>query len=77
MLANFVTFPFFFNFEEGKKLYQVLVCVDGIDFVSMLKQFVCVGGREAYRFRRRSISDVYEKANGTGPKSAPPPPYGM
>ncbi|XP_058225814.1 dormancy-associated protein homolog 3-like isoform X1 [Rhododendron vialii] len=36
------------------------------------------GGREAYRFRRRSISDVYEKANGTGSRSAPPPPpYGM
>ncbi|KAH7846077.1 hypothetical protein Vadar_009504 [Vaccinium darrowii] len=35
------------------------------------------GGREAYRFRRRSLLDVYEKANGTGPRSPPPPPYGM
>ncbi|XP_052194096.1 dormancy-associated protein homolog 3-like [Diospyros lotus] len=30
------------------------------------------GGREAYRFRRRSTSDVYEKANGTGTRSRPP-----
>lgn len=72
MLANFVTFPFF-SILKKEKNYQVLVCVDGIDFVSMLKQFVCVGGREAYRFRRRSILDVYEKANGTGPRSGPPP----
>ncbi|KAF7139467.1 hypothetical protein RHSIM_Rhsim07G0190700 [Rhododendron simsii] len=37
------------------------------------------GGREAYRFRRRSTSDIYEKGNGIGPRSAPPPPppYGM
>ncbi|CAL5330180.1 unnamed protein product [Camellia sinensis] len=31
------------------------------------------GSREAYRFRRRSISDVYEKANGIGPRSPTPP----
>ncbi|KAI7980770.1 hypothetical protein LOK49_Contig107G00012 [Camellia lanceoleosa] len=31
------------------------------------------GSREAYRFRRRSISDVYEKANGIGPRSRTPP----
>ncbi|KAK6121119.1 hypothetical protein DH2020_045145 [Rehmannia glutinosa] len=32
------------------------------------------GGREAYRFRRRSASFAYEKANGVGPRN-PPPPY--
>ncbi|MBA0770949.1 hypothetical protein Gotri_019488 [Gossypium trilobum] len=32
------------------------------------------GGRESYRFRRRSTSDAYEKANEVGPRS-PCPPY--
>ncbi|KAG5549106.1 hypothetical protein RHGRI_014470 [Rhododendron griersonianum] len=32
------------------------------------------GGGEASRFRRRSLSDVYEKANRLGPRS-PRPPY--
>ncbi|KAK4402169.1 Dormancy-associated protein3 [Sesamum angolense] len=34
------------------------------------------GGREAFRFRRRSASFAYEKASGVGPKS-PPPPYDL
>ncbi|XAR52647.1 hypothetical protein NMG60_11020821 [Bertholletia excelsa] len=34
------------------------------------------GSREAYRFRRRSTSDAYEKAGGAGPRS-PAPPYDM
>ncbi|KAL8028925.1 hypothetical protein ABFX02_14G194600 [Erythranthe guttata] len=34
------------------------------------------GGREAFRFRRRSASFAYERANGVGPRS-PPPPYDM
>ncbi|XP_051145593.1 dormancy-associated protein homolog 3-like [Andrographis paniculata] len=35
------------------------------------------GGRDqAYRFRRRSASFAYEKANGVGPRS-PTPPYDM
>ncbi|KAK6915612.1 Dormancy/auxin associated protein [Dillenia turbinata] len=32
------------------------------------------GGRESFRFRRRSTSDAIEKASGVGPRS-PPPPY--
>ncbi|XP_012088985.1 dormancy-associated protein homolog 3 isoform X1 [Jatropha curcas] len=32
------------------------------------------GGRESFRFRRRSTSDAYEKASEVGPRS-PPPPY--
>ncbi|OMP03267.1 Dormancyauxin associated [Corchorus olitorius] len=32
------------------------------------------GGRETFRFRRRSTSDVYEKASEVGPRS-PRPPY--
>ncbi|XWS57492.1 hypothetical protein CRYUN_Cryun09bG0178700 [Craigia yunnanensis] len=32
------------------------------------------GGRDSYRFRRRSTSDAYEKANEVGPRS-PRPPY--
>ncbi|KAL3814508.1 hypothetical protein ACJIZ3_015776 [Penstemon smallii] len=30
------------------------------------------GGREAFRFRRRSTSFAYEKASGVGPRSPPP-----
>ncbi|XP_024024322.1 dormancy-associated protein homolog 3 [Morus notabilis] len=33
------------------------------------------GGRESFRFRRRSTSDAYEKATETGPRSSPPSPY--
>ncbi|KAJ9180280.1 hypothetical protein P3X46_008547 [Hevea brasiliensis] len=32
------------------------------------------GGRESFRFRRRSTSDAYEKASEVRPRS-PPPPY--
>ncbi|KAL3843683.1 hypothetical protein ACJIZ3_001086 [Penstemon smallii] len=32
------------------------------------------GGREAFRFRRRSASFAYEKGSGVGPRS-PSPPY--
>ncbi|KAJ9185946.1 hypothetical protein P3X46_005514 [Hevea brasiliensis] len=32
------------------------------------------GGKESFRFRRRSISDAYEKASEVGPRS-PPRPY--
>lgn len=32
------------------------------------------GGKESFRFRRRSTSDAYEKGNGVGPRS-PRPPY--
>ncbi|KAG8363856.1 hypothetical protein BUALT_Bualt19G0065900 [Buddleja alternifolia] len=38
--------------------------------------FAGAGGREAFRFRRRSASFAYEKANGVGPRS-PPPPYDL
>ncbi|PIN26690.1 hypothetical protein CDL12_00557 [Handroanthus impetiginosus] len=34
------------------------------------------GGREAFRFRRRSGSFAFEKASGVGPRS-PPPPYDL
>ncbi|OAY44027.1 dormancy-associated protein homolog 3 isoform X1 [Manihot esculenta] len=34
------------------------------------------GGRESFRFRRRSTSDAYEKASEVGPRS-PPPPYNV
>ncbi|KAL6560613.1 hypothetical protein OROGR_004172 [Orobanche gracilis] len=33
-------------------------------------------GKEAFRFRRRLGSFAYEKANGVGPRS-PPPPYDL
>ncbi|PON34477.1 Dormancyauxin associated [Parasponia andersonii] len=33
------------------------------------------GGRESFRFRRRSASEAYEKASEVGPRSSPPPPY--
>ncbi|KAI5658704.1 hypothetical protein M9H77_27497 [Catharanthus roseus] len=39
-------------------------------------EMISAGGREAFRFRRRSASFAYEKANGVGPRS-PPPPYDM
>ncbi|OAY42333.1 dormancy-associated protein homolog 3 [Manihot esculenta] len=32
------------------------------------------GGRESFRFRRRSTSDAYEKASEAGPRG-PSPPY--
>ncbi|EOY11522.1 Dormancy/auxin associated family protein isoform 2 [Theobroma cacao] len=32
------------------------------------------GGRESFRFRRKSTSDAYEKASEVGPRS-PHPPY--
>ncbi|KAL3632752.1 hypothetical protein CASFOL_025736 [Castilleja foliolosa] len=35
--------------------------------------FAGAGGREAFRFRRRSASFAYERANGVGPRSPPPP----
>ncbi|CAA3007056.1 Hypothetical predicted protein [Olea europaea subsp. europaea] len=38
--------------------------------------FAGAGGREAFRFRRRSASFAYEKASGVGPRS-PPPPYDL
>ena len=38
--------------------------------------FAGAGGREAYRFRRRSASFAFEKASGVGPRS-PPPPYDL
>lgn len=38
--------------------------------------FAGAGGREAYRFRRKSASFAYEKATGVGPRS-PPPPYDL
>ncbi|GER55270.1 dormancy/auxin associated family protein [Striga asiatica] len=38
--------------------------------------FAGAGGKEAFRFRRRSASFAYEKANGVGPRS-PPPPYDL
>ncbi|KAL3632223.1 hypothetical protein CASFOL_025207 [Castilleja foliolosa] len=38
-----------------------------------LSPFAGAGGREAFRFRRRSASFAYEKANGAGPRSPPPP----
>ncbi len=31
------------------------------------------GGKESFRFRRRSASDAYEKGNGVGPRSPRPP----
>ncbi|XP_059652384.1 dormancy-associated protein homolog 3-like isoform X2 [Cornus florida] len=31
------------------------------------------GGKEPYRFRRRSTSDAYQKASRVGPRSPPPP----
>ncbi|KAK6911599.1 Dormancy/auxin associated protein [Dillenia turbinata] len=31
------------------------------------------GGRESFRFRRKSTSDAIEKASGVGPRSSPPP----
>ncbi|KAJ7977922.1 Dormancy/auxin associated family protein [Quillaja saponaria] len=31
------------------------------------------GGREPFRFRRKSTSDAYEKASQTGPRSTSPP----
>ncbi|KAF3454540.1 hypothetical protein FNV43_RR04988 [Rhamnella rubrinervis] len=31
------------------------------------------GGRESFRFRRRSTSDAYEKANEVGPRSSSSP----
>ncbi|XVF31396.1 hypothetical protein REPUB_Repub16aG0142400 [Reevesia pubescens] len=31
------------------------------------------GGRESFRFRRRSTSDTYEKANEVGPSNTRPP----
>ncbi|KZV42027.1 auxin-repressed 12.5 kDa protein [Dorcoceras hygrometricum] len=34
------------------------------------------GGREAFRFRRKSASFAYERASGIGPRS-PPPPYDL
>ncbi|XP_073044485.1 dormancy-associated protein homolog 3 isoform X2 [Primulina eburnea] len=34
------------------------------------------GGREAFRFRRKSASFAYERAGGIGPRS-PPPPYDL
>ncbi|KAM6584017.1 hypothetical protein CsatB_011019 [Cannabis sativa] len=33
------------------------------------------GGRESFRFRRKSASDAYEKTGEVGPRSSPPPPY--
>ncbi|KAL3516019.1 hypothetical protein ACH5RR_022921 [Cinchona calisaya] len=36
--------------------------------------FAGTGGREAYRFRRRSASFAYEKSSSIGPRS-PPRPY--
>ncbi|KAK8515302.1 hypothetical protein V6N13_139726 [Hibiscus sabdariffa] len=35
------------------------------------------GGRESFRFRRRSASDAYEKVAGSefGPRSTPPPSH--
>nr|ABB72822.1 Drm3-like protein-like protein [Solanum tuberosum] len=33
-------------------------------------------GREAFRFRRRSVSFAYENASGVGPRS-PRPPYDL
>ncbi|KAK4424607.1 Dormancy-associated protein3 [Sesamum alatum] len=38
--------------------------------------FAGAGGREAFRFRRKSASFAYEKASGVGPRS-PPPPYDL
>ncbi|KAL3538191.1 hypothetical protein ACH5RR_001557 [Cinchona calisaya] len=38
--------------------------------------FAGAGGRDAYRFRRRSASFAYEKATGVGPRS-PRPPYDL
>ena len=35
--------------------------------------FSGAGGREAYRFRRRSASFAYENARGIGPRNTPPP----
>lgn len=40
------------------------------------KSCLFAGGREAFRFKRRSGSFSFEKANGVGPKS-PPPPYDL
>ncbi|VFQ84970.1 unnamed protein product [Cuscuta campestris] len=37
--------------------------------------FSGLGGKEAYRFRRKSASYAYEDARGVGPRSPPPPPY--
>ncbi|XP_059648474.1 dormancy-associated protein homolog 3-like [Cornus florida] len=31
------------------------------------------GGKESYRFRRRSTQDTHEKANGVGSGNTPPP----
>ncbi|XP_009782454.1 dormancy-associated protein homolog 3 [Nicotiana tabacum] len=38
--------------------------------------FAGAGGKEAFRFRRRSGSFAYENASGIGPRS-PPPPYDL
>ncbi|CAH9073839.1 unnamed protein product [Cuscuta epithymum] len=38
--------------------------------------FFGAGGREAYRFKKRSASFAYENARGIGPRS-PPPPYDL
>ncbi|XP_027163449.1 dormancy-associated protein homolog 3 [Coffea eugenioides] len=38
--------------------------------------FAGAGGREAYRFRRKSASFAYEKSSSVGPRN-PPPPYDL
>ncbi|KAK6139440.1 hypothetical protein DH2020_026817 [Rehmannia glutinosa] len=38
--------------------------------------FAGSGGKEAFRFRRKSGSFAFEKASGVGPRS-PPPPHDM
>ncbi|XP_022870574.1 dormancy-associated protein homolog 3-like isoform X2 [Olea europaea var. sylvestris] len=42
---------------------------------SPVSPFAGAGGREAFRFRRRSASFAYEKASEVGPRS--PPPYDL
>ena len=50
--------------------------VSPVDSTPPVSPFADAGGREAYRFRRRSASFPFEKANGVGPRS-PPPPYDL